>query len=62
VGDLQAKTSHRSVEGLEIMWVVRVREDDGDLRPCNYIYVNSIKSRLILRRLKVRGLFLGVQA
>ena len=32
-----------------ILWVVRVRGDDGELRPWHYIYVYSIESRLIRR-------------
>ena len=31
------------------MWVVSVRGDDGELRPCHYIYVYRIESRLIMR-------------
>jgi hypothetical protein len=28
------------------LWVVRVMEDDGELRPWHFIYVCSIESRL----------------
>ena len=31
------------------VWVVRVREDDGELRPWHFTYVYRIESRLILR-------------
>ena len=31
------------------VWVVRVREDDRELRPWHYIYVHSIEIRLIMR-------------
>ena len=31
------------------MWVVRVGEDDGGLRPWHYICVYSIESRLIMK-------------
>ena len=31
------------------MWIVRAGWDDGELRPCHYIYVYIIESRLIRR-------------
>ena len=31
------------------VWVVKVREDDGELRPWHHVYVYSIERRLIMR-------------
>jgi hypothetical protein len=36
--------------GEDLIWVVRVGGDDGELRPWHHIYVYSIESRLIRRK------------